>query len=50
MSPPKKKQFGNILEYLRKIRIEGTVKPLLDRREDFYTLQLKKEIEIVEVN
>lgn len=28
MSPPKKKHFGNILEYLRKIRIEGTVKPL----------------------
>lgn len=50
---PKKEMvvFADLdLDYLRKIRIEGTVKPLLDRREDFYTLQLKKEIEIVEVN
>lgn len=38
------------LAYLRKIRINGTVKPLLDRREDIYTLQIKNEIEIIEVN
>ena len=38
------------LEYLRKIRIEGTVKPILDRREDFYMIQLKKQIEMIEVN
>lgn len=38
------------LAILRDLRVNGTVQPLVDRREDLYLLKLSKAIEIVEID
>lgn len=38
------------LAILRDLRLNGTVQPLIDRREDLYSLELSKAMEIIEID